>query len=28
VIVLASAFALSFLVLVSRPDQAVIGYKG
>jgi hypothetical protein len=28
VIVLASAFALSFLVLVARPDQAVIGYKG
>jgi 4-hydroxybenzoate polyprenyltransferase len=26
--VLASAFALSFLALVSRPDQAVIGYKG
>lgn len=28
VIVLASAFALSFLILVSRPDQVVIGYKG
>jgi 4-hydroxybenzoate polyprenyltransferase len=27
-VVLAGAFGLSFLVLVARPDEAIIGYKG